>query len=110
MIIGGVVFAIASSVKASDADEQLAVLLQKEDATPCFMASPDPACEPVRSSLAASDTLGNLSIWSFVVGGSLGAATAIYALAAPKAKAQSAVRAVPLASADTGGIMLVGRF
>jgi hypothetical protein len=106
---GGIVFAVVSSVNAADAEERSMTLAQKGGA-PCLMSSPGPECEAFKSSLTAERTFGNLSLWSFVVGGALGAGTAIYALAAPKSKPKSAVQAAPVVWTSGGGLMVVGRW
>lgn len=108
-ITGGIVFAIASSVKAGEADEGLAALVANDGATPCFMTSPDAACAPIRSSLEAERAFKNLSVWSFVAGGVVGAGTAIYAFST-RAKRTSYVRAVPVVSAHAGGVVITGRW
>jgi hypothetical protein len=106
----GVVFAIVSSVKASDAEDQAAALAQEIEQPPCLMTPPAAECEAIKGKIAASDTLGNVAIWSFVVGGALGAGTAIYALATPRTKSATSVRVVPIASANAAGLTLIGRW
>jgi hypothetical protein len=110
-ITGGVVFAIVSSVKGNDADEQQAALFQDGFGRACEKPTALAArCADLESSLAARDTFGHLSLWSFVIGGTLGMGTAVYVLATPKTKSTSTVRALPMASAQGGGLVVVGEW
>ena len=45
-----------------------------------------------------------------VIGGALGAGTALYALVTPKPKTTNAVRALPIASARGGGLIVAGEW
>jgi hypothetical protein len=105
-----VVFAIVSSVKASDANEQRAALVQSDGSDACMTSPLAAGCDEFRSSLEADRTFGNLAIWSFVTGGVLGAGTAVYALMTPKAKSPSSVQAVPTVTAGGGGLLITGRW
>ncbi|MCK6592836.1 MAG: PEGA domain-containing protein [Polyangiaceae bacterium] len=108
-IATGIVFAAVSNGHATDAEEHAKKLSQTPGA-PCLSASPGPECEETKSSLTKGRTFGNLSVWSFVVGGALGAGTAIYALAFPTSKQQGRVHVVPVAGSSTGAIVVTGRW
>jgi hypothetical protein len=111
LITGGVVFAIVSSVKGSDAEEQRRVIDQKIGEPPCLKASRDPECTEIESTLTAQRTFANLSVWSFVVGGMLGAGTAIYGVTtAPRTTSRRAVQVVPMVSAQAGAVVIKGHW
>jgi hypothetical protein len=69
-----------------------------------------PGCEAIKEPLAAASTFGNLAVWSFVMGGVLGAGTALYWLTVPKSTIKSTVQAVPVANAYSGGVVIIGRW
>jgi len=108
---GAIAFAIVSSVKAGDADDQREALLKKGGVRVCQMPTAlATECDEAVSSLKMQDTFGNLSFWSFIVGGTVGAATGTYALATPKAKPTSTVLALPVAIDHGGGLVVTGRW
>ncbi|HZG45017.1 MAG TPA: PEGA domain-containing protein, partial [Allosphingosinicella sp.] len=105
LVTGGVVFAIVSSGKASDADEQLAELLQKGGPKPCSVPALLADCMEIDGKRKARDTFADLSAWTFVAGGVLGAGTVIYALAVPGASpTRTAIRVLPGVVARGGGL------
>jgi hypothetical protein len=67
-------------------------------------------CMEIDGKNKSSDTFGDLSVWSFVTGGVLGAGTVIYALATPKPKATSTVRVLPVAVGGGGGLVILGEW
>jgi hypothetical protein len=109
-ITGGVVFAIVSSVKASDAEDLRTALVEKGGSQPCLSPSLAPDCKAIENTIGAQETFLNLSVWSFVGGGVLGVGTAIYALASPKPKPANTVRVMPIMSSSTAGVVLAGRW
>jgi hypothetical protein len=110
-VSGGVVFAILSSVNAGDAADRRTTLLQDNGGkNPCLTSPLPMGCREFESSLTAKDTFGNLSVFSFVLGGMLGAGTAIYAVGTPKPKPSGVVQVVPVSSAEGAGLMLHGRW
>jgi hypothetical protein len=104
----GIAFAIVSSVHAADAKEQRVAAVQRGVARPCAMPANATLCEEFTSTLGARDSLGNASLWSFVVGGALGTGTLVYALTSPKPKPASAARAIPVAMGRGGGVLITG--
>lgn len=101
-IASGVIFAILSSGKASDAEEL-------------------PLGSQERADLRDSQTtLGNVSFWSFVGGGLALAGTGVYWLVTAseppptpgpaRSGAGPRVRAVPVVTAEGGGVMVGGSF
>jgi hypothetical protein len=110
-ITGGVVFAIVASVKASDADDQQTALFQDGGGRACEMPTTlADRCSELESSLGAERTFSNLSLWTFVTGGLVGAGTAIYALTTPTPKPKGAVQVVPMVAAQGGGVFVMGRW
>lgn len=103
-LIAGVVFAVLSTGKASEANT-------KGGWDPCYgSTAPVPNnCVELDGLRRDAATLGNASVWSFVGTGTLGAATLVYALVAPKKAAPAAgLRLAPVASAQGGGVLLGG--
>lgn len=113
LVTGGVVFAIVSSVKAGDAEDQrAAIVAQANGSEPsCLRPVPAPECKAIESTLSAQGTFANLSVWSFVVGGMLGAGTAIYGVTtAPRTTSKRAVQVVPMVSAEAGSVVIKGHW
>jgi hypothetical protein len=110
-ITGGVVFAIVANAKATAEDNQRAdLVLQGNGTNQCLEAPLPGGCKQLESSIAAHDTFTNLSVWSFVLGGALGVGTAVYALVAPKPTPTGTLRAMPTASREGVGVVVVGRW
>jgi hypothetical protein len=105
----GVAFAIVSSVHAADAEEQREAIVEKGSPT-CLSPAKGAACEAIEDSIGARDRFGNLSVFSFVAGGLLGAGTVVYALTAPRPLGKAPVRAAPVVTPDGARLVVVGRF
>jgi hypothetical protein len=103
-VVGGIAFAAVSNARASEAEEQRALLVQKGGAQPCLKTELAKECADVNSSFEARDAFGNAAAWSFITGGVLGAATVVYAVMTPK----SAVRAAPMVGPSVGGVVVTG--
>jgi hypothetical protein len=110
LVVAGIVFAAVSNGHAADEAELREALVLEGVREPCLMAAYVKRCEEHRSSLAATETFGNLAIWSFIAGGVLGAGTAIYALATPRPKLPSRVAIAPLMASRGGGLVISGRW
>jgi hypothetical protein len=106
----GIAFAIVSSVHATDAAEQRSAAVQRGVVQPCAMPTNAKLCEEFTSTLSARDDFGNASLWSFVVGGALGAGTVVYMLTSSKPKPVSATRAIPIAMGRGGGVLITGEW
>jgi hypothetical protein len=106
----GTAFAIVSTGHGTDADDRLQALRQKGGSKPCSVPALAAECTDVVDALAARDRFGNLALWGFLVGGVLGAGTAVYALATPRQKLPATVRAIPVADTHSGGILMVGNW
>jgi hypothetical protein len=102
-VVAGSAFAIVSTVYANNADTKLDDL-QPGYARPC-MTEP---CKAIHSDRKTSDTFANLSVWTFVASGALGAGTAIYAFAAPTAEPKRAIHVVPVTFVGGGGLIVGG--
>lgn len=110
VVIGaGVGFVVASNAHAADAERKGAALIPSIAST-CWAPNPAAECRDVEGSLDAKGTFKNLSVLSFVVGGVVVGGTATYALTAPRSKEARAVRAIPFATASSGGIVITGRW
>jgi hypothetical protein len=111
----GVGFAVASNGYASDADKQRAATEQRGVPYPCSTPAYAKECGDHTDTVEAQRTYANLSVFSVVLGGVLGATTAIYALMTPASKPAATkptttVRAAPVAMARGGGVVIVGRW
>jgi len=71
---------------------------------------PSADCQAIQSALRDRATFGNVSAWSFIAAGAVGAGTAIYAFAAPRAAKTSRTRLAPLVAVDGGGVVLQGEW
>lgn len=106
----GVVFAVVSSVNASDAHDLRESLIAKGDPTLCLGPMPAQQCTDADRHLAARDTFRDFAIWSFVTGGVVGAGVAVYAYVAPRSKAPSEVRVLAAPMARGGGVVVAGEW
>lgn len=107
-VMAGVVFTVLANGKASDADQQRHNLVQTQGAPACTGMNVPADCATLSSTTDARATMSNLAAWSFLGAGAIGAATVIYALAAPKRVPQQGVRVAPIVSGTTAGITLGG--
>lgn len=107
-VLAGVAFAVISNGKSSDVQAQLGTLRSTNGARACTGPSIAAACTTVQDTIGAKDTFANLALWSFVGAGALGIGTAVYGLVAPQGTKNSEVRAVPIVTANGGGIVIGG--
>jgi PEGA domain len=108
-VILGAVFAGLSDAKASDVNAKHDAIVNMGAAAACG-AAPSAACQALLSAKQSQATFANASAWSFIAGGAVGAATVIYAVAAPRAAKNSGMRVVPLVAADGAGVALRGEW
>jgi hypothetical protein len=108
-VVMGTTFALLSDAKASDAAAGRATMLTMGASAACG-ATPSASCQAVESAGQARATFANASAWSFIAGGALGAATVIYALAAPRAAKASATRVAPTLAVGGGGVVVRGEW
>lgn len=108
-VVLGAVFAGVSNAKASDVAAKHDAIVSMGVTAACGSTlSPD--CQALHSAKQDQVKFANASAWSFIAGGALGAATVIYALAAPRAATKSGTRVAPLVAADGGGVVLRGEW
>lgn len=107
-VVAGVVFTVLANGKASDADQQRKALVQTHGAPACSGATVAPECNTLSNSTDARATMSNLAAWSFLGAGGIGAATVIYALAAPKRGPRQEVRVVPVVTGTSAGLVIGG--
>lgn len=104
----GVGFAVASNANASDADAQRTAFILRDEPYPCLTDAPPKECAEHSDTIGSQGTFANASVFSFVMGGVLGTATAIYGLVLPSSKRTNPVRAVPVAMERGGGLVIAG--
>jgi hypothetical protein len=71
-------------------------------------STPSSACQALQGALQDRATFGNASVGSFIAGGTIGAATLIYALATPRGVPKGGVRLAPMFARAGGGAALQG--
>jgi hypothetical protein len=108
-VLLGAVFAGVSDAKASDAAAKTSAIVNMGAGAACG-ATPSASCQAIQSDGQGRATFANASAWSFIAGGAVGAATVIYALAAPRAPKTSGMRVLPLVAADGGGVVVRGEW
>jgi tetratricopeptide (TPR) repeat protein len=108
-IILGAVFAGLSDAKASDVNAKHDAIVNMGAVAACG-AAPSAACQALLSAKQDQAAFANAAAWSFIAGGAVGAATVIYAVAAPRAAKRSGMRVVPLVAADGAGVVLRGEW
>jgi hypothetical protein len=108
--VAGVGFAVASNANASDAEEKRIGFVQEGVPYPCREPSYADRCTDYTGTLKAVDNFRHLAIASFVVAGSLGAGTAVYALVTRNRKQTSMVKAAPVVARNGGGLWITGDF
>lgn len=123
-LLAGTIGAIVSSGYGSSAEERRDVLLKRPGGVNACL---DPAnaseCATLNDLWSGRDTWGNVSMWSFLIGGVAGAGTAVYALVLPRVMKGSAPspsatepepkpRAVlvPAVTPSGGGVFVTGAF
>lgn len=125
-VLGGAIFAGVANSNASDAEALSGPLSQKSQAaygTPwaCSTGAYPVDCQHLRDSWESADSLGNASVWSFVIGGLAGAGTAVYALVLPKvlkttvvpssdAAPRTRASIAPVVAPGAGGLSVSGSF
>jgi hypothetical protein len=110
LVTAGIVFTVVSNANAADAKEQRAMFVAENVFDPCSMDASTARCEEFTSTLGATERFGNLAIWSFVLGGLVGAGTATYAIVAPRSKSASSMTLAPTVAANGGGLVIAGRW
>jgi PEGA domain len=107
VLVAGVVFTVVANGKANAARDKNDQIIRTMGAGTC--AQPNGACGEAASLFHDRQGFSNAAAWSFIAAGAFGAATAIYAVAtkpAPKTR----MRAGPLLTADSGGLMIGGEW
>jgi hypothetical protein len=110
-VVLGAVFAGVSISMAKSAANQRATLMQAGTPVMCGVgAQATPACAELADTVNAQRSFANASVWTFVGGGLVGAATLAYALASPKSTAPARVglRVLPSAGPQGGGLAVQG--
>lgn len=108
MLVAGVAFAVVSTGKAGAAEEQRQALIAGTGKAACTGNNVPAECATLQDTIGAKDTFANLSFWSFVSAGALGAGTLIYALVAPNSASSTTLRAAPVITARGGGLTVGG--
>jgi tetratricopeptide (TPR) repeat protein len=108
-VILGAVFAGLSNARASDAAAKHDAILKMGPTAACG-PMPSTDCQAFESAGRARVAFANASAWSFIAGSAVGAATVIYALAAPRAAKASGARVAPTLAAGGGGVVVQGEW
>lgn len=108
-LLAGVVFAIVSAGKASDAAAQREEIMKLGPAGACDLM-PSTRCQDLHGAMRGQATFGNLAAWSFIAAGVVGAGTAIYAIAARNPAAKTSWQLAPVVGTATGGLMVRGEW
>jgi len=107
----GVVFAMVSGGKASDADAARGDLLGRGGPEACRSGAFAPGCEDLQGLNDGSDTFRNLAVGSFLGAGIVGVATAAYALwPRAGASAPAGLRIAPAVGGGGRGVVVTGTF
>jgi hypothetical protein len=104
----GVLFAVVSNSKAREFDRALKALATDGGPSACVSGKFVASCDALHALGQEMALSANISVWSFIGAGAIGAGTAIYALAAPKTAHASPAQVVPVVSAQGGGMIIVG--
>jgi hypothetical protein len=107
-LVMGAAFAVVSNARASDAVAKRDALAKSNGAAACTGASVPTACSAVPDAIRGKNAFGTAAAWSFIGAGTVGAATLIYALAAPKAAKTGRVLLAPTVTAKGGGLVIGG--
>jgi hypothetical protein len=106
-LIAGIVFTVLANSKASDAKQQLDKVVRTDGPEACGL-QPNADCKVLHGLVSDKSTYSSLAGWSFISAGAFGAATVIYALAAPRAVTKTGLRAAPTLTAAGGGLVVGG--
>ncbi|WP_437619014.1 hypothetical protein [Sorangium sp. So ce1151] len=101
----GTGFALAAAVRGDEAAAQADAIRRRGGAAACLYTDYEKPCGALRKTNGARDTLETFAWASFIGAGVAGAVAISSFWWAPRA---SAVRAVPLATAEGGGVLFVG--
>jgi hypothetical protein len=105
----GVVFAVLTSNKTSDADSKAAELSAVGGANACAARQRREECEALHGLREDVSTFGTVAVWSFIGAGVVGLGTAIYGLTTPrKATTTTGLRATPAIAARSAGVVVTG--
>jgi hypothetical protein len=107
-LVVGVVSAVLSNGKAGDVDDMLTTIGSAGDPSACSSGRRASECDALHGLRQDRDRLANVSFWSFLGAGVVGAGTLVYALTAPKEARAGGVKAAPLVAAQGGGLMISG--
>lgn len=106
-LVGGVIFAVLSSSKASEADDKLGELAGSR---PCD-APGNSTCPEIQGLRSDEDSFADAAGWMFVGGGALAVATTIYAIVVnSEEEPTSGLTATPILGSHEFGVALALRF
>jgi hypothetical protein len=107
-LVLGAAFAAVSNGKASSAASMNETLVRTGGPRACMTAGPAAGCADLVGVLKDRATFAGAALSSFVGAGAVGAATAIYALAALSSATRANVRATPVVTGQGAGLILHG--
>jgi hypothetical protein len=106
-IVMGSVLAVVSNGKATTAETTRSGLVVSNGSAACTGQGTPTSCSALQDAIRSKNAFGSAAAWSFIGAGTVGVATLIYALAAPKA-AKAGVLVAPTVAAGGGGLTLAG--
>jgi hypothetical protein len=107
-LVTGIVFAALSKAKANDADAMHVDIQNQGGAAACTSGAFTVKCNTLHGIRLSQDAFADVSLWTFVAAGAVGAGTAIYGVTAPKTSRTGMVTLTPLVSAAGGGLRIAG--
>ncbi|WP_437574057.1 hypothetical protein [Sorangium sp. So ce887] len=103
----GTGFALAAAVRGDEAAAQADAIRRRGGPAACMYTDYEKPCGALRKTNGARDTLETFA-WASFIGAGVAGAVAISSFWWAPAPRASAVRAVPLATAEGGGVLFVG--
>ncbi|MFT3769631.1 MAG: hypothetical protein QM820_29700 [Minicystis sp.] len=106
-LVVGVVLTIVANGKASDAATKNKALVDQQGARACAQPTAS-GCQELHDLLVSRSTMGSAAAWSFIGAGTVGVATLMYGLLAPRHSAKTGLEISPVVSGREGGIIVRG--
>jgi hypothetical protein len=107
-VVMGVALTVVSNTKAGTAETTLDALVKSNGSSACSGTTVPASCSAIPDAIRGKNAFGTAAAWSFIGGGAVGAATLIYALAAPKTARTGSVVVAPTVGIGGGGLTIAG--
>jgi len=105
-LVSGLVFTVLANGKAGAGDEKRDMIRAIGGSSACLSEKFAADCDALHGLRKDYDTFANISVWSFIAAGAVGAATLIYAFSVPRSRPLTAVRLSPTFTAQGGGVVV----